>query len=154
MYTMNNTLCCGRMKFVIEYCLVWDQLAQIEKYSGFQVHTPFFTSYSNLFLFMTKLLGLQQQQYLQKMLEVFKTKMLLNLLIFRCKPTTKQCISLFHFINYTHFYKVDSLQYLETWALPLSSSIFLDWILGNQFRAQNRIIQNNNSKPMKTVGFV
>lgn len=50
--------------------LLWDQLAQLEKYLGFQVHNPFFPSYNNLILFMTKLLGLQQQQYLQKMLEI------------------------------------------------------------------------------------
>lgn len=47
-----------------------------------------------------------------------------------------------------------TLQYLETWTLPLSSNIFLDWILGNQFRPQNRIIQNSNSNPLKAVEFI
>lgn len=46
-----------------EVCVLYEiKLKQLEKYSGFQVHNPFFTSYNNLILFMTKLLGYWLQQ--------------------------------------------------------------------------------------------
>lgn len=149
MYTKNNRLCCGQMKFVEEILPCIRSTCILKKYTGFQIYTPFFTSYNHLALIWLSYYGYTNNSTtkLQTLLE-FKTVALHHARFQR--QTSKYSISVFDYIKCIRFYKVGNNYYLCLLCsilkleLCLPSNIFSDWIVGNQFKAQTRIIWNNN----------